>query len=163
MCGGLQAAPGWKTPAARSLVGSMWRAMAPPGWLDRVGSGSGVLRGSVLSQKMAAGDAGSIFLVVWVLAGYVFFTLIALKLDRYTIFLIFPLVLFGVLAIIRGLPGRIAPYAALVLSVGMFSHTLASDHVPYVAGYRAAAQYVCSIAPPDSVVLFSSLRDDPHI
>ena len=119
--------------------------------------------GAALRKKWRLEMPAVFFFVVWVLAGYVFFTLIALKLDRYTIFLIFPLVLFGVLAIIRGLPGRIAPYAALVLSVGMFSHTLASDHVPYVAGYRAAAQYVCSIAPPDSVVLFSGLRDGSFI
>ncbi len=119
--------------------------------------------GAALHKKWRLEMPALFFFGVWVLAGYVFFTLIALKLDRYTIFLIFPLALFGVLAIIRGLPGRIAPYAALALSVGMFSHTLISDHVPYVAGYRAAAQYVCSIAPPDSVILFSGLRDGSFI
>jgi hypothetical protein len=40
---------------------------------------------------------------------------------------------------------------------------LLTDHVPYVAGYRTAAEYVCSLAPPDSVVLFSGLRDGSFI
>jgi 4-amino-4-deoxy-L-arabinose transferase-like glycosyltransferase len=99
----------------------------------------------------------------WVLTGYVFFTLIALKLERHTIFLIFALVFFAVLAIVRGLPAKIAPLVAVVLAVGVFAHTLLREHVPYVSGYRAAAQYVCSIAPPESVVLFSGLRDGSFI
>ena len=103
------------------------------------------------------------FFVTWLLVGTVFFTLIALKLERYTIFLIFSLVFFSVLAIVRGLPARIAPHCAVALAVGTFTHTLMADHVPHVSGYRAAAQYVCSIAPPDSVVLFSGLRDGSFI
>jgi hypothetical protein len=103
------------------------------------------------------------FLVAWILTGYVFFTLIAIKSQRYTIFLIFPLVLFAVLVIVRGTPARIAPYLVVFVSVVIFSHMLLTDHVPYVAGYRTAAEYVCSLAPPDSVVLFSGLRDGSFI
>ena len=40
---------------------------------------------------------------------------------------------------------------------------MARDHVPYISGYRASAQYVCSIAPHDSVVMFSGLRDGSFI
>jgi len=103
------------------------------------------------------------FFVAWILAGYLFCTLIAIKSPRYTIFLIFPLVVFAVLAIARAVPAKIAPYVAVAFSAGIFIHMLITDHVPYVSGYRAAAQYVCSVAPPDSVVLFSGLRDGSFI
>ncbi len=119
--------------------------------------------GALLQKTWRLPRAATLFFVAWVLTGYLFFTLIALKLERYSIFMIFSLVFFSVLAIVRGLPAKIAPFAALALAVATFTHTLIADHVPYVSGYRAAAQYVCSIAPPDSVVLFSGLRDGSFI
>ncbi len=119
--------------------------------------------GALLIPRWRLPKPATFFFVAWMAAGYLFFTLIAIKSQRYTIFLIFPLVLFSVLAIVRALPNKIAPYVAAVLSVGIFTHMLLTDHVPYVAGYRAAAQYVCSVAPPDSVVLFSGLRDGSFI
>ena len=103
------------------------------------------------------------FFVAWVAIGYVFFTLIAVTSSRYTIFLVFPLVFFAVLAIVRGLPAEIGPYVALAFAVASFFYTLITTQVPYVSGYRAAAQYVCSIAPPDSVIMFSGLRDGSFI
>ena len=102
-------------------------------------------------------------LMVWLLAGYIFFTLVALKLQRHTIFLIFSLVFFAILAIVRALSAKIAPYAAVLLAVGVFAHTLWTEHVPYVTGYRAAVQYLCSVAPPESIVLFSGSRDGSFI
>lgn len=103
------------------------------------------------------------FLIAWLVTGYVFFTLISVSSQRYTIFLIFPIVVFSIAAIIRSLPARIASYVALVFAAGSFGYTLARDHVPYVSGYRAAAEYVCSRAPLDSVVMFSGLRDGSFI
>ncbi len=119
--------------------------------------------GAILQKKWRLPKPAIFFFLAWLFAGYVFFTLIALKLDRYTIFLIFSLVFFSVLAVVRGLPAKLASFAAVALAVGIFAHTLVADHVPYVSGYRAAAQYVCSIAPPGSVVLFSGLRDGSFI
>ena len=103
------------------------------------------------------------FFATWVLVGYVFFTMISVTSSRYTIFLIFPLVFFAVLAIVRGLPAKIARYVVLAFAVASFSYSLATNQVPYVSGYRAAARYVCSVAPPDSVVMFSGLRDGSFI
>lgn len=102
-------------------------------------------------------------LVMWLLSGYAFFTVIAVSSQRYTIFLIFPLVIFAILAIVRVVPAKIASYVAVGFAVFSCGHTLLVSHVPYVSGYRAAAQYVCSVAPPDSVVMFSGLRDGSFI
>lgn len=103
------------------------------------------------------------FLLAWVVMGYVFFTLIAVSSQRYTIFLVFPLVVFSILSIIRIVPTSMAAYATLAFAILSFFYTLATNHVPYVSGYRAAAEYVCSVAPPDSVVMFSGLRDGSFI
>jgi len=99
----------------------------------------------------------------WLAAGYLFCTLIAIKTQRYTIFLTFTLVVFAVLAIVRGLPAKIAPYLVLILALATFSYRLIADPVPYISGYRAAAQYICSVAPADSIVLFSGSRDGSFI
>ena len=119
--------------------------------------------GAVLQKTWRLPRAATLFFVAWVLTGYLFFTFIALKLERYSIFILFSLVFFSILAIVRGLPAKIAPFAALALAVTTFTHTLIADHVPYVSGYRDAARYVCSMGPPDSVVLFSGLRDGSFI
>ncbi|MGC2112250.1 MAG: glycosyltransferase family 39 protein [Candidatus Korobacteraceae bacterium] len=103
------------------------------------------------------------FLAAWLITGYAFFTLISVASQRYTIFLIFPIVVFSILVITRVLPPQIAPYAALVFAAGSFAYTLAAKPVPYVSGYRTAAQYVCSLAPQDSVVMFSGIRDGSFI
>ena len=119
--------------------------------------------GAILWKRWRMPSPVLFFLAAWLLTGYVFFTLIALKLQRHTIFLIFSLVFFAVLAVVQGLPAKLAPYAVVALAVGVFAHTLLVEHVPHVSGYRAAAEYVCSMAPSDSVVLFSGLRDGSFI
>jgi 4-amino-4-deoxy-L-arabinose transferase-like glycosyltransferase len=105
----------------------------------------------------------TLFLVAWLVTAYVFFTLISVASQRYTIFLIFPLVVFSIMAIIRLGPRQVAPYVALAFGAGTFVYTLATKPVPFVSGYRAAAQYVCSLAPQDSVVMFSGIRDGSFI
>lgn len=119
--------------------------------------------GAALQKKWRLPRPAMHFFIAWVLTGYLFFTLVAVKLERYGIFLIFPLVLFAILALGRVSPAKIAPFATAALAAGIFSHTLLTQHVPFVSGYRAAARYVCSVAPPDSVVLFSGRRDGSFI
>jgi len=119
--------------------------------------------GAFLYKNWRLPNAVTVFFVGWLVVGYLFFALIALKLERYTIFLIFPLIFFAVLTLGRGLPAKLVPFATAVLGIGIFAHTLLTEHVPFVSGYRAAAEYVCSIAPPESVVLFSGRRDGSFI
>ncbi len=104
-----------------------------------------------------------LFFTMWVATGYVFFTLIAVSSQRYTIFLIFPLVLFAVLGITRLIPGRAASCLCLAFAIVSLVHTLRTHPAPYVSGYRAAAQFTCSVASANSVVMFSGLRDGSFI
>ena len=103
------------------------------------------------------------FLLAWLVAGYVFFTVIAVSSQRYTIFLVFPLAFFAILAIAKFVPVRVASYVALAFAAGGFGYTLVRYPAPHISGYRDAAHYVCSTAPPDSVVLFSGLRDGSFV
>jgi 4-amino-4-deoxy-L-arabinose transferase-like glycosyltransferase len=119
--------------------------------------------GCTLWKRWRLAEPTFLFLFLWVITGYLFFTVIALKESRHSILIVFPLVLFSVLAALKIPPARIGPYVAIAIAGGVFAHTLIADRVPYVSGYRAAAQYVCSVAPPDSVVLFSGMRDGSFI
>jgi len=119
--------------------------------------------GVILRKEWRLPAPALVFFAAWLLSGYIFFTLIALKEPRHSIFLVFSLAFLSILAILRVLPAGFGPYAVAAFALGVFTHTLATEQVPYVSGYRAAAQYVCSLAPPDSVVLFSGLRDGSFI
>jgi hypothetical protein len=119
--------------------------------------------GSFIWKQWRLPKAAWHFLLAWGLTGYLFFTLIALKEPRHSILLVFPLVVFSLVAIIKIFPGKVGAYAGAALALAVFAHTLAADPVPYVSGYRAAAEYVCSIAPQDSIVLFSGMRDGSFI
>ncbi|MGC2112251.1 MAG: glycosyltransferase family 39 protein [Candidatus Korobacteraceae bacterium] len=155
----------WVEYSRTSIAGWLYVARQWPseiGWL-LAGLAGVYCIGALLRPNWRLPSAAMVFFVGWIVSGYVFFTLIAIKSQRYTIFLVFPLVLFAVLALVRAIPARVGPYITIVLSGGLFAHMLLTDHVPYVSGYRAAAEYVCSVAPPDSVVLFSGLRDGSFI
>jgi len=155
----------WVEYSRRSLVG--WTYVARQ-WPHQVGWAVLTLAvvycvGTVLWKQWRLPGPELFFFVAWLLTGYLFFTLIALKEPRHPIFLSFSLVFFSVLAILKILPIGVDRYVAVAFAVGIFTHTLIVDQVPYISGYRAAAQYVCSMAPPDSVVLFSGLRDGSFI
>ena len=119
--------------------------------------------GCIFKKDWRLPNTALFFLVVWVLSGYIFFTAIAVTSQRYTIFLVFPFVLFAILAIVRALPAKIAAYVALVFAVSSLGYTLVKRHVPRITGYREAAHYVCTLAPADSVVMFSGWRDGSFV
>ena len=156
---------GWVEYSRLSLAGWLYVARQWPYQVTWIVLALAIVycAGAVLWKQWRVPRPVLFLLAAWLVTGYVFFTLIALKLQRHTTFLIFPLVFAAVLAVVRGLPAKIGPYAAAVLAVGIFTHTLLVQHVPHVLGYRAAAEYVCSVAPPDSVVLFSGMRDGSFI
>ena len=156
---------GWVEYSRLSLSGWLYVARQWPhqvGW-PVVILGIAYCAGAIIWKKWRLSSPILFFLTVWLLTGYIFFTLIALKLQRHTLFLTFTIVCFAVLAIIRILPASVASCGAVIFAAFVFSHTLLVEHVPSVSGYRTAAQYICSIAPPDSVILFSGLRDGSFI
>ena len=103
------------------------------------------------------------FLLAWLGLGYVFFSWILFKERRHTVLILFPLVVFAVAGLRRLLPAKAARAAALLLACGTFGYSALFGQVPYVRGYREAADYVAEHAPPNSVVLFSGERDGSFI
>jgi hypothetical protein len=114
--------------------------------------------------RMSKADGS--FLLGWLVAGYLFFSAIAVREPRHDLTILFPMVVFAVIALNRFL-GRFAPkiatIAALVLACGTFAYTLVFRPVPFVTGYAEAAHIVTSLAPKNSVVLFSGNRDGTFI
>lgn len=84
--------------------------------------------------------------------------MIALKDGRYTLHLLVPLVLAAAFAIHGLLPRRFSAAVTAVAGAGLFVFTLASQSVPYLAGFREAATQVANRTPPNTTVLFYGQR-----
>ncbi|MGZ9271996.1 MAG: glycosyltransferase family 39 protein [Candidatus Binatia bacterium] len=90
--------------------------------------------------------------------GYVFFTLIDLKDQRYTIFILASLALLSVAAIHYLLPRRWSPVICLGYAAAVLGWTLAFEKVPYVDGFRTSAEIAIATAPAGSTVMFHGQR-----
>jgi len=104
-----------------------------------------------------------LFLVLWFLVGYFFFSFIDLKEERHALFLAVPVALWAILAIDRFAPEKFAAAASLILALGSLAFVLVTEPVPFVAGYREAAQKIAAEAPKDSIIVFSGKRDGSFI
>jgi 4-amino-4-deoxy-L-arabinose transferase-like glycosyltransferase len=108
--------------------------------------------------------ADTVFLFAWVMLGYVFYAMIAIKEPRHILFITFPMVLASVLVLDRTL-ARFSwrALAPLALACGVFAFTIATRPVPYVAGMRQAAENVAAIAPPETNIAFWGKLDGSFI
>lgn len=100
-----------------------------------------------------------LFFVLWIVAGYLFFSFIDLKEERHAVFLVIPIALWAILAIDRLVPHKLAAGTSLIFAVGTFVFVLATEPIPFVAGYREAARIIAAEAPEGSVIVFSGKRD----
>jgi 4-amino-4-deoxy-L-arabinose transferase-like glycosyltransferase len=108
--------------------------------------------------------ADAIFLGSWLLVGYAFYSMIAVKEPRHILFVTYPLALAAVLAIDRTLAKVSFRYAiSLVFAVAILASTLITGTVPSVAGMREAAERVAQLAPPESNVAFWGSRDGTFV
>jgi Dolichyl-phosphate-mannose-protein mannosyltransferase len=73
--------------------------------------------------------------LVTLAVGYVFFTAIHLKDERYTIHIMVPLALFAVAALYRLIPPRLAGPACFVFGLGVFAYGTTAVAVPWVDGH----------------------------
>lgn len=108
-------------------------------------------------------NGGWRFCLAWLTFGYVFFSLIALKEPRHTLVLLLPVSWLALEGVRRALPARIAPLAGVAVAGAGFLYTMTSIAVPQISGYRAAADYVASVAPHNSTILFSGYRDGSFV
>lgn len=104
------------------------------------------------------------FVFGWILWGYVFFSLIALKEQRHSIFILYPIVLLSILIIYKIFNHR--KFSCLIsIAVALFYliDSLFFKQTPYIDGYKEAANFTAQYAPPHSAVLFSGYRDGSFI
>jgi 4-amino-4-deoxy-L-arabinose transferase-like glycosyltransferase len=112
--------------------------------------------------RLARTDA--IFLGGWLLVGYAFYSMIAVKEPRHILFITYPLALMAVLAIDRTLASFSHRYAiSVIFAVAVLAATLTTGTVPAVAGMREAAEAVAHLAPPETNVGFWGSRDGTFV
>jgi hypothetical protein len=106
----------------------------------------------------------TIFLGSWLLVGYAFYSMIAVKEPRHILFITYPLALAAVLAIDRTLAKVSLRYAvSLAFAGAILASTLITGTVPAVAGMREAAEAVAQLAPPETNVAFWGSHDGTFV
>jgi 4-amino-4-deoxy-L-arabinose transferase-like glycosyltransferase len=112
--------------------------------------------------RLARADA--VFLASWLLVGYAFYSMIAVKEPRHILFITYPLALMAVLAIDRTLGKFSLRYgASLAFAGAILAITLTTQTVPVVAGTRGAAEAAAQLAPPETNVAFWGSRDGTFV
>ncbi len=144
-----------------SIAGWVWYAKQMPsqlGWplliLAIVGAALGI-------RRLSRGDR--VLLGGWFLLGYLFLSAIDLKEARHALVILPAVLLAAGLGVDAMLPRRIAGPALLAVVIGTGVHTWRETPVPYVGGYREAAEWIAREAPKDAVVVFSGKRDGSFI
>ena len=120
------------------------------------------LAAPVLCRGRLPRDGG--ILVVWLLLGYAFYSMIAVKEPRHFLFVIFPLIVAALLAIaVLPVPKflRVGGCVALVAGVFGFSFTTAQPF--HVTGMRQAAMSVAAAAPQECNIGFWGRLDGTFI
>jgi 4-amino-4-deoxy-L-arabinose transferase-like glycosyltransferase len=108
--------------------------------------------------------ADTVFLGSWLLVGYAFYSMIAVKEPRHILFITYPLTLAAVLAIDRTLAKfTLRDAVSLIFAAAVLAETLATVNVPAVAGMRQAAEAVARLAPPETNVGFWGSRDGTFV
>jgi hypothetical protein len=108
--------------------------------------------------------ADAIFLASWLLVGYAFYSMIAVKEPRHILFITYPVALAAVLVIDRTLARSSLRYGvSLAFAGGILASTLTTGTVPAVAGMREAAEAVAQLAPPETNVAFWGSRDGTFV
>ncbi|MBV8168717.1 MAG: glycosyltransferase family 39 protein, partial [Alphaproteobacteria bacterium] len=137
-----------------SLAGWLWYLRGLPeqlGWptvLLAVAGLAGAARWR--SWRLPARDAW--FLALWFVAGYLLFSAIDLKDLRFSMAILFPVVVAAVLPLDRLTGGDAAIRAIGPVAIGALAlaSSLVEHPVPRIAGYREAVDLIADRAPPDS-------------
>jgi dolichyl-phosphate-mannose-protein mannosyltransferase len=108
--------------------------------------------------------ADAVLLGSWLLSGYAFYSMIAVKEPRHILFITYPIALAAILVIDGTLCRFSLRYAVSLGFAGLIlAATLATGTVPAVAGMRQAAEAVAQLAPPETNVAFWGSRDGTFI
>jgi 4-amino-4-deoxy-L-arabinose transferase-like glycosyltransferase len=159
----------------RSLDGWLWYLRQFPGqlgWAMLAAGAAGTVAAAwsaaatVRGRRPAAsaltrGDA--VFWLLWMVAGYLFFSAIDLKEARHSVYILPPLVLAAALLLMRIRQPRWRGAALAALTAAVALQTVLLRPVAYVGGYAEAARLVAEQAPRGSSVLFSGYRDGSFV
>jgi len=148
----------------KTLAGWLWYAKQMPGQLGWPALLAALL--GLVSLILGAGRVREhLFLILWLVIGYLFFSAIDLKEARHSVFLLLPLAILaasGLVFLLRKQPmlagGSVAALGLITLGWTMFLRP-----VQYVAGYHELSDYIAQVAPKDAVVVFSGYRDGSFI
>jgi len=121
--------------------------------------------GSVYLPSLRLQRSDGVFLVTWLIVGFVFYTAIAVKDPRHIIFVTYPIALAPILLIER-LPISAAwgrRFAGLALGLVTFTFSLLEGPAPFVAGPKSAAISVAELSPPNTNVAFWGRHDGTFV
>lgn len=144
-----------------SIAGWVWYLRQMPlqtGWPLLLVAAFGVAWALVRKGRVPLAQAWA-FWGVWLVLGYVFYSLIDLKEARHSMYIL-PALVFAAVAVVQALaPAMVARLALLTLVVVTAFITALWRPVYYVDGYAQVVDEIARRAPRDSVVLFSGYRD----
>ena len=147
-----------------SIEGWLWYLRQLPqqmGWAVPIFGGLGLLAAPFLGRRGEGPDWT--VLLVWFVAGYVFFSLIDLKEARHGIMFLPPVAVAAAFLAQELTRSYRATSLAPLLALGYAAYTLYFHPVPRLEGYREAAQRAAQIAPQGDIVLFSGYRDGAFV
>ena len=103
----------------------------------------------------------SLFLILWFVVGYFFYTFIELKLVRFSIHMLLPLAIFVGFACdkINEKKQYLGSGFIAIIMVLTLAETMTTRPVEYLAGYNDVVEKVTKLAPQNSNILFSGYHD----
>lgn len=149
----------------RTLQGWLWYAQRLPeqaGWLLALAGPVAVIAAPFVVMATRLRTIAWM-LLAWVVVSYAFFSFIELKDGRFTIFLLFPLVLACAMIVERFGGRRACALAMAALAAQLAGLTLTERPVPTVDGYRDAAKWLVEHEPSGATMMFSGYRDGSFI
>jgi len=149
-----------------SIAGWTWYAAQLPNQLGPVTALAVVLGAAALvywRKRISVVPSELLFLGLWFVVGYGFFSSIDLKEARHSVFILPPLIAVALLPLSLFAPWRVGLGAALAIAVATIGGTMLYYPVLRVGGFAEAAARIAKLAPADGVVLFSGYRDGSFV
>lgn len=155
----------WTEQSRFSLQAWTYYLRALPGQFGWLPLGLGVVgvAASVFREWRRGASEAVRFNAIWIGAGYLFFSYIALREPRHTVVLLFPLAVFAVRGLAEIVPSRWIGPVAIGVATLAFAYTIRYHDVPRVGGYRETVDRLAPQLPSQGVVLFNGYRDGNFI
>lgn len=135
------------------------------GWAAILGLFSAITSFILWTKDRTLAIKKSLFLILWFVTGYIFYTYIELKLTRFSIHMLLPLALFIGFSCdkINEKKKYFGNYFIIIIMILTIAETMITRPVEYVAGYNDVVRKVTTLAPKNSNILFSGYRDGSFI